>query len=207
MDGLLKHVPKGLHRTFRAIVELTDAFCETHLDADYGRLCREMTAAVCQEGSPVRRGMPAAWAAGIIHAIGWVNFLHDPKTTPHVTPDELAKGLGISKGTMMAKSRIIRDGMDLVQMDPNWCTPAMLKDNPLVWMVEVNDLIVDMRHAPRDLQEAAYEKGLIPFVPEAEAEAEPEQSKPTYGTDSPRPSKPSGKPKYDGPTLFDGLDE
>jgi hypothetical protein len=34
--------------------------------------------------------------------------------------------------------------------------------NPLVWMAEVNGLLVDLRDMPREVQEAAYEKGLIP---------------------------------------------
>ena len=206
MDDLLKHVPEESHRTFLAIVAMTDAFCESRLDAEYGQLCREMAAALCQDGSRVRRGKPAGWAAGIIHAVGWVNFLDDPETTPHASSEELAMALGVSRGTMTAKSRIIREAMDLVRFDPDWCTSAMLGDNPLAWMLEVNGLMIDMRRAPRDLQESAYEKGLIPFVPAPRVERQPD--KPAEGIDSTqRPSRPSGKPTYDGPTLFDGLDE
>ena len=204
MDDLLKHVPEKLRQTFRTTVALTDAFCDARLDAEYGRLCREMAAAFCQEGSPVRQGKPAGWAAGIVHAVGWVNFLDDPKTTPHATSDELARGLGISKATMMAKSRVIREGLDLVRMDPDWCTSAMLADNPLVWTVEVNGFLIDMRCAPRDLQEIAYEQGLIPSIPPPKARREPD--KPAEPSQRPC-KKPSAKPPYDGPTLFDGLDE
>jgi len=32
-------------------------------------------------------------------------------------------------------------------------------------MVEVNGLIVDLRHMPRELQQIVYEKGIIPYVP------------------------------------------
>ena len=32
-------------------------------------------------------------------------------------------------------------------------------------MVEVNGLIVDLRRAPREVQEIAVEQGLIPYVP------------------------------------------
>jgi hypothetical protein len=37
--------------------------------------------------------------------------------------------------------------------------------NPLVRMVQVNGFIVDVRHMPREVQEIAYEKGLIPYIP------------------------------------------
>ena len=40
-----------------------------------------------------------------------------------------------------------------------------MEDNPLIWMVEVNGLAVDIRHAPRQLQEIAFNKGLIPYIP------------------------------------------
>ena len=46
-----------------------------------------------------------------------------------------------------------------------WTLPSRLAENPLVWMIPVNGVIVDMRMVPRELQEQAYELGLIPFVP------------------------------------------
>jgi hypothetical protein len=48
---------------------------------------------------------------------------------------------------------------------PDWCLPSRLEDNPLVWMLEVNGLLIDVRHAPREVQVEAYEQGLIPYVP------------------------------------------
>jgi hypothetical protein len=38
-------------------------------------------------------------------------------------------------------------------------------DNPRVWILEVNGLLMDIRLAPRELQEAAFVKGLIPYIP------------------------------------------
>ncbi len=42
---------------------------------------------------------------------------------------------------------------------------GLIDDNPLIWYVKVNGLIVDVRHMPREVQEVAYEKGLIPYIP------------------------------------------
>ena len=53
----------------------------------------------------------------------------------------------------------------MYQMDPNWCLPSLVDQNPLIWMLEVNGLIMDVRHAPREVQEIAFEKGLIPYIP------------------------------------------
>ena len=66
---------------------------------------------------------------------------------------------------MQAKSKQIRDVLDMYQMDPNWTLPSMVDDNPLVWMIQVNGLIIDARHAPREIQEEAFRKGLIPYIP------------------------------------------
>jgi hypothetical protein len=37
--------------------------------------------------------------------------------------------------------------------------------NPLVWMAEINGLLVDLRDMPRDVQEIAFAKGMIPLHP------------------------------------------
>jgi len=50
-------------------------------------------------------------------------------------------------------------------MSHRWLLPSRLADNPLVWMLQVNGFMVDIRNAPLELQRLAYEKGLIPFVP------------------------------------------
>jgi hypothetical protein len=42
----------------------------------------------------------------------------------------------------------------------------MLDRNPLVWMAEVNGYLVDLRTMPREVQEIAFEKGLIPYIPD-----------------------------------------
>jgi len=48
---------------------------------------------------------------------------------------------------------------------PEWTLPSRMAGNPLAWLVQVNGLMIDIRHAPVELQQQAYEKGLIPYVP------------------------------------------
>jgi len=67
---------------------------------------------------------------------------------------------------MQAKSKQIRDLLNMYQMDPDWTIPSMVDQNPLIWMLEVNGLIIDVRHAPRSIQEEAFRKGLIPYIPD-----------------------------------------
>ena len=48
---------------------------------------------------------------------------------------------------------------------PEWTLQSNLADNPIVWMVQVDGLVIDIRHAPLELQQLAFAKGLIPFIP------------------------------------------
>ena len=83
---------------------------------------------------------------------------------------DLCAFFDVSQSAGAAKSRDIMRVFDIVPVDPRWALPSRLADNPLVWMISVNGVIVDMRMKPRDLQEHAYELGLIPFVPAARGE-------------------------------------
>ena len=162
---LMADVPDRYAARFAELAELTDAFCDVRLNTDYKQLCREMAAVICQNAPSVLRGRPSGWAAGIVHALGRVNFLTDPNQTPHMATAEIAKGFGVSQATMMSKAKVIRQGLDLMPFHPDWCLPSRLDDNPLVWMLKVNGLLMDIRMAPREAQVTAYEKGLIPYVP------------------------------------------
>jgi hypothetical protein len=55
--------------------------------------------------------------------------------------------------------------LNIVQMHPEWSLPSQFDQNPLAWMIQVNGLIIDARHAPREIQEEAYRLGLIPYIP------------------------------------------
>jgi len=211
--GVGTNIPDEFQEAFAAVVELTDAFCEQYLDEDYRQLCEEMAMVIYIRELPSQRDRPAGWASAIVHALGWVNFLQDPGLSPHMTSAQVADGFGVSQGTMTAKSKIIRDELDLIQLDPDWCTPAMLEDNPLVWMLEVNGFVMDIRSAPRGAQEEAYRLGLIPFIPadkekpEPQSDAEAKVIKFPAGQEETAGQKSVRKPTDDGPGLFEGLEQ
>ena len=172
MDDLTAHIPESLRQVFSQIVVLTDAFCDEHLNDEYKELCRGMAVAICQEGSPVKRGKVAGWACGIVNALGWVNFLGDPSIEPYMRLGDVAKGFGVSQQTMATRSKAIREGLGLVAFDPDWCLPSLMDDNPLIWMVEVNGFVMDIRCAPREIQKAAYDQGVIPYLPDAQEQVD-----------------------------------
>ena len=193
------------------ITELTNAFCQNHLDEEYCELCEDLTWAAYEEGLPLEKGQPAGWASGIVHAIGFINFLQDPSQSPHMTSAQLADGFGVSQQTMQTKSKIIRDEFELMQFDPDWCLPSMIGENPLAWMLEIDGLVVDARTAPLEFQQEAYRLGLIPYIPGENLPQEPEPQSGTgakiiefpSGRNNKPASQPAQKAKDEGPGLFE----
>lgn len=166
-------VPKPMQAVFEAVVGLTDAFCAKHLNAEYAELCRKLAAALCRKRpSPLERGKLESWAAGIVYALGSVNFLFDPSQDPHVSAGEVCARFGVSPSTGAAKAKQIRDLFRMLPMDANWCLPSKLEESPVAWLISVNGLIIDARRAPRPIQEEAFRRGLIPYVPDDRLECE-----------------------------------
>lgn len=159
-------VPASMKGRYEEITQLTDVFCGQHLNAEYADLCRQMTAALCRKRpSPLLQGRAKTWAGAIIYTLGRVNFLFDKSQQPHLSASELCSLFGASQASASAKSSQIWKLLDLMQLDPRWCLPSKLADNPLAWMIEVNGMLVDARWMPREVQEEAYRLGLIPYLP------------------------------------------
>jgi hypothetical protein len=158
--------PTAARAAHDRIVALIDAFCREHLDDEYAAMCRKLAGVLARKRpSPLTRGKPESWASGIVRAIGWVNFLGDPSQPHHMKMTDIDRGFGVSEATGSAKSMAIRNQLKLRAFDPEWTVPSMMDQNPLAWMITVNGLIVDARHMPREVQEAALRKGLIPYIP------------------------------------------
>ncbi|MHC4402548.1 MAG: DUF6398 domain-containing protein [Planctomycetota bacterium] len=154
------------------LVKMTDAFCREFLNEEYAELCRKLATALARKRpSPLLRGRLETWASGVVRTIGWVNFLHDPSQTPHLKLLSIDEAFGIAESTGAAKLKTIRTMFRIRQFDPKWTLPSKMDENPRVWMLEVNGFLIDIRYAPRELQEMAFEKGLIPYIPADRAEA------------------------------------
>jgi hypothetical protein len=161
-----KSVPKSMQATYDVIVDLTDSVSHEHLDTQYAELARDMAAAICRKRpSPLASGQPRTWACAILYELGRVNFLSDPGTQPHMTLADLCAVCGVGQSTASAKARIIADALGVNRLNTSWMLPSLLETNPLVWMAEVNGFLVDLRTMPREVQEIAFEKRMIPYVP------------------------------------------
>ena len=160
-------VPKAMQATYETISLLTDDFCQAKLNDEYADMCRQMTAKLARKRpSPLARGRPQNWAAGVVHAIGTVNFAFDKSQDPHIIVPDISAFFGVGKNSPAAKSKVILDLFDIGLMDPDWTLPSRIDSNPMAWYIMVNGFMMDARHAPREIQEVAYAKGLIPYIPD-----------------------------------------
>ena len=130
---------------------LTDAFCRDHLDDEYAALCRKLAGVLARKRpSPLTRGKPESWASGIVRVVGWVNYLGDPSQPHHMRMTDIDEGFGVSEATGSAKSMAIRNLLKVRGLDPEWTLPRLMDENPLIWMLQVNGLIMDIRRCPRE---------------------------------------------------------
>ncbi|NMW21605.1 MAG: hypothetical protein HKK67_08250 [Chlorobiaceae bacterium] len=143
-------VPSALEPAYTAIVNLTESLCKQYLNSDYATLARYLAAALARKRpSPIIKGKPATWACGILYALGTVNFLFDKTQTPHMRSDELCTAFGVSQSGGANKAKLIRDLLKIYPLDPNWCLPGNVENNPMVWTLQVNGMLVDVRQLPR----------------------------------------------------------
>ena len=159
-------VPHAVRPYADQVVAATDAVCLEHLDVEYAGLCRKVVGKLGRKRpSPLTRGDLGIWAAGVVYVVGQLNFVFDPAQTPHASADQLSGWLGVKKTTMANKARLLRDTLQLRDFDSEFMRRDLVEASPLVWLLELDGLVVDIRHAPAQIQVRAFELGLIPFVP------------------------------------------
>src|SRR5688572_33506276 len=101
-----KSVPKNVQATWEAIVALTDAFCDQHLNAEYRELARGMAGALARKRpSPLASGQPRSWACGIVYALGQVHFLSDGASQPYMGMGDACAAFGVNQHTASASAR------------------------------------------------------------------------------------------------------
>jgi hypothetical protein len=165
-------VPQKMIPLNEAVTERTDSFCQANLSDEYANAARDMTAALSRKRpSPILQGQPKSWACGIVLAVGRVNFLFDPSQEPHLTIAGFCKLFGVSQSTAFAKAAQVEKALKISPLDTRWVLPSKLDNNPLVWAIQIGGFVVDVRMLPREIQEEAFEAGLIPRLPSADDES------------------------------------
>lgn len=160
-------VPEKMRPIYEDIVALTDAVCRKHLNQEYAELSRKMAATLSRKRpSPLASGRAKTWAAGIVYALGQVNFLFDKSQTPYVGAKDLCILFEVNQNSASAKAKLIRDTLNINLFDHRWLLPSQIAKSPVVWLVSVNGMLVDIRNMPRPIQEEAFRKGMIPYIPD-----------------------------------------
>jgi hypothetical protein len=164
MDDL--KIPKASQPVAGEIIEITDAVCKELLDAEYAELARQAVAKLARKRpSPLLTGRRGTWAAAVVYALGQVNFLFDRTQEPHSTADELSAAFDVAKNTMSTKAKQVRDMLKMDNFSAEFQRAGMIAQNPAIWFIQVDGLMMDARSLPVDYQVEAYRLGFIPYVP------------------------------------------
>jgi hypothetical protein len=159
-------IPKAVRPVAEEVITITDQVCAKLLDAEYAVLARQVVAKLARKRpSPLISGRRATWAAGVVYALGQVNFLSDPSREPYLTADELSDAFGVAKATMGSKAKQVRDMLKMDYVTPEFMRADVADDNPAVWFVEVDGLVMDARSLSLDFQTTAFIRGYIPYIP------------------------------------------
>jgi hypothetical protein len=154
-----------MNEKYAAVIAVTDAFCRARLNEEYGDMARRMAAALARKRpSPLAGGRINTWACGIVYALGQVNFLFDKSQTPHMRADELCAGFGLAPNTGNTAAKKVRTALKVDLYDPQWTLPSLVDSHPTLWLILVDGFLRDARSLPREIQEVAYQKGLIPYI-------------------------------------------
>ena len=159
-------VPKTMQEKYDEVAAILIPYCDEYLNSEYKELCIHALEKLCRKRpSPLLSGRAGTWAAGIVYAIGQINFVFDKRQPVHMTAEELAAPFGVSKSTASSKGAEVRKLLKIDRFSAEWTLASEIEKNPMLWMVMVNGLPVDARGLPLELQEYCAARGLIPYVP------------------------------------------
>lgn len=125
------------------LLQLVKSFCEQYLDEEYEQLSYKLVEKMGRKRTvPFMSGKLELWAAGIIHAIGTVNFLFDKSFEPYVSVHDICGYFGTAQSTTSQKSKTIRDLFKMSYFGGEFATQGSRQSNPLNNMVSINGFIV-----------------------------------------------------------------
>ena len=111
------------------IVAMIDPFCRKHLNEEYAVLCRSWPRNwPASVRPPCSAASPSTWACGIIRTIGWVNFLDDRSTKPHMKLTDIDRAFGVAESTGQGKSKAIRTMFRIHPFDHHWTLPSRMAE-------------------------------------------------------------------------------
>ena len=111
-------VPAALRGRVATMLQITDRVASDHLDEEYRELARTLLGRLARKRpSPLARGDERIWAGTVLYVLGQLNFLFDPRSTPHMTGDALAAAVDVAQQTLANKAKAVRDLLRLRPLD------------------------------------------------------------------------------------------
>lgn len=111
-------VPAALRGRVATMLEVMDRVARDHLDEEYRDLGRTLLGRLARKRpSPLVRGDERIWAGTVLYVLGQLNFLFDPRSTPHMTGDALAAAVEVPQQTLANKAKVVRDLLGLRPLD------------------------------------------------------------------------------------------
>lgn len=183
----LKGIPVALKPQVEQILERLEAVCTEPLGADFVAPCQDMALDLARlRNSPLKTGRALSWACAIAYTVGDLNFLYDPSRRPKWRGADVCAMFGVSQSAVSPKSTQIRRALGLSPIDTRYWVPRLYPNNPFVWILSVNGLLMDIRQAPLGAQREASRKGLIPYVPGESESADLSERAPDASSGGPR---------------------
>jgi len=150
---------------YQEIAELIEGFCDDKLNEEYKELCLKALQKLCRKRpSPCASGKIPTWACGIVYAIGSNNFIFDRSEPLHMAAVDIAEWFDLSKSTAGNKASEVSKLLKLDYTNFEFQLERIIDNNPAVWYLSIDGFIVDVRSMPREIQEQAFEQGLIPYI-------------------------------------------
>jgi len=141
------------------ITELATSFCLQKLNKEYVELAEKVIGKLSRKRpSPLLRGREEIWAAGVVHAIGQVNFLYDSSFEPYITSDELNEYFGSKKSSVGNKAAEIRKMFKMNRLSNfDFMTDSRKEDHPVYNTVMVDGFIVPVSSIPEEYRQIVKE--------------------------------------------------
>lgn len=112
---------------------MTNRFCHERLVDEYAEICQFVTGKLARKrDTKITWGKREIGAAGIMYAVGRMNFLFDRSFEPYQSADDICQYFGTSTSTTSQKANLISDLIGMHDYwDPEYSTSYMLKNDPM----------------------------------------------------------------------------
>jgi len=141
-------------------------FCKKKLNKEYYTLCKKLLNELYLDNDfNLERGNQNIWAAGIVSAIGAVNYLFDKEFKPYISLDELCEYFEVNKSSVTNKSINIRKTLNIHIFNTLYSTDYVLEKNPFKEYVIVGKSLMLLEEFSQEVQEQIKEaRKLYPDV-------------------------------------------